>query len=67
MNIPAEDVIASIDSSSECYYEVSIWEEVCIGYYIHGKRDSYEDSSGNDIHPYKLCLSLRELRKECVV
>jgi len=61
MNIPARDVMAFIDSSSECYYEVSIREGVCIGYYIHGKRDLYEDSSGNDIHPYKLCLFLKRL------
>jgi hypothetical protein len=35
MNILAKEVMVFIDPSSEYYYEGSIWEGVCIGYYIH--------------------------------
>lgn len=61
MNVLGNGTMVFIDPSSEYYYEDSIPEGVCIGYYIHGKGDLCEDLSGKDIHPRKLCLSLRRL------
>jgi len=61
MNILAKDVMVFIHPSSEYYYEDRIWEGVCICYYMHGKGDLYKNLWGKDIHPHKLCLSLRKL------
>jgi hypothetical protein len=61
MNVLAGHVMVFISPSSECYYEENIWAGVCIYYYMHGKRDLYKNLWGKDIHPHKLCLSLRKL------
>jgi len=60
MNILARDVMAFIDSSSECYYQVSTREIVSVTMYM-GKGDLCEDLLRKDIHPYKLCLFLKRL------
>lgn len=37
MNISTDDVMVFIDLSSECYYEDSVWEGVCIGCHVRRK------------------------------
>jgi hypothetical protein len=41
MSMSANDIMVFIDPSSEHYYEDSIREGVCIGYYVHGEKGIY--------------------------